>query len=62
MDVSSSTSSQAQTSGSTQVDALKKSINVQERAVQQVIESATEQSKQVAAQKTGMGNGVDLTA
>lgn len=59
MDVSSST---ANVSSSVQVDALKKSMDVQERGVLKVLESADEQSKQVAAQKTGMGGSLDLTA
>lgn len=60
MDVSSST--QASQGASTQVEALKKSIDVQEQTVLKVLESANDQSKQVTAQKTGMGNGINLTA
>ncbi len=59
MDVSSSTA----TSGSTpQVEAMKKSMDIQEQQVMKVLESANEQSKQVTAQKTGMGNSLNLTA
>lgn len=57
MDVSSSAAV-----GSTQIEALKKSMDVQERSVLKVLESANEQSKQVTAQKTGMGNNLNLTA
>ena len=59
MDVSSSTASSG---GATQIEALKKSIDVQEKAITSVLESASEQSKEVTAQKTGMGKGIDLTA
>ena len=59
MDVSSSTSN---VQGSTQIEALKKAIDVQEQSVVKVLESANEQSKQVTAQKTGMGNSLNLTA
>lgn len=59
MDVSSSTGT---ASGSTQIEALKKSMDVQERGVLKVLESANEQSKQVTAQKTGVGSNLNLTA
>ena len=58
MDVSSSTNTDI---GSVQVDALKKSIEVTERGVLKVLESAAEQSKQVTAQKTGVGNNLNIT-
>ncbi len=58
MDVSSSTSVDM---GSVQVEALKKSIDVTERATLKVLESATEQSKQITAQKTGMGGNINIT-
>jgi hypothetical protein len=59
MDVSSSTKS----SGSNlQIEAMKKAIDVQEKTILKVIESANEQSKQVTAQKTGMGSSLNLTA
>lgn len=59
MDVSSST---ANVNSSVQIDALKKSMDVQERSVLKVLESVGEQSKQVTAQKTGMGGNLNLTA
>ena len=59
MDVSSSTSADM---GSVQVEALKKSIDVAQRATLKVLESATEQAQQVTAQKTGMGKNINLTA
>ena len=59
MDVSSST---ANVNSSVQIDALKKSMDVQERSVLKVLESADEQSKQVTAQKTGVGGNLNLTA
>jgi len=47
--------------GSVQVEALKKSMDVQERATLKVLESATEQSKQVTAQKTGLGSHINIS-
>lgn len=58
MDVSSST---ATGSGSVQVETMKKAIDVQEKQVLQILEGATEQSKQVTAQKTGVGNNINIT-
>lgn len=58
MDVSSSTKPDM---GSVQVDALKKSIDVAERATLKVLESADEQAKQMAAQKTGVGSNLNIT-
>lgn len=46
----------------TQVDVMKKAQDVQEQQVLKTLEAATEQSKQVTAQKTGMGNNINLTA
>ncbi|MFA6195398.1 MAG: hypothetical protein WC656_01990 [Sulfurimonas sp.] len=57
MDVSS-----VNVNSSVQIDAMKKSMDVQERSVLKVLESADEQSKQVAAQKTGVGSNLNLTA
>lgn len=59
MDVSSSTQTAA---GVGQADIIKKSIDVQEQQVLKVLESASEQSKQTTAQKTGIGNSINLTA
>lgn len=56
MDVSSST-----TTASVQVETMKKAIDVQEKQVLQILEGAAEQSKQVTAQKTGMGNNINIT-
>lgn len=58
MDVSSSTNADM---GSVQVEALKKSMEVAERATLKVLESATEQSKQVTAQKTGIGSHINIS-
>ncbi len=57
MDVSSSTSTEP---GSVQVEALKKSLEVTERDTLKVLQSATEQSKQVTAQKTGIGTHLNI--
>ncbi|MCX6076689.1 MAG: hypothetical protein NTW78_07365 [Campylobacterales bacterium] len=60
MDVSSSTAGSV--NSSTQVEALKKAMDVQEKSVLKVLDSANEQAKQVTAQKTGVGNNLNLTA
>ncbi len=62
MDVSSSASTAQSSKPVGPVDAMKKAMEVQEQAVVRVLESANEQSKQVTAQKTGMGGGINLTA
>ncbi|MBT5935686.1 hypothetical protein [Sulfurimonas sp.] len=57
MDVSSTPS----TGSTNQVDVLKKAIDVKEQQVLKVLEGATQQSQQVTAQKTGMGNSLNIT-
>ena len=47
--------------GSVQVEALKKSLEVAEKATLKVLESATEQSKEITAQKTGLGNHINIS-
>ena len=59
MDVSSSQGTQA---SSTQVEALKKSLDVQEQQVLKVLESATQQSQETSAQKTGLGTHLNTSA
>ena len=46
--------------GSVQVEALKKSMEVTERATLKVLESANQQSQQVSAQKTGIGSNLNI--
>ena len=48
-------------SGLGQTDILKKSLDVQEQQVLKVLESASEQSKDVTAQKTGVGSNLNIT-
>ena len=57
MEVSASTNNSA-----IGVEVQKKAQDVQERQVLKVLESANEQSKQVTAQKTGVGSNINLTA
>ncbi|MBD3823248.1 MAG: hypothetical protein IE916_01890 [Epsilonproteobacteria bacterium] len=59
MDVSSSTNT---TAGTLQIDAMKKAMNVQEQAIMKVLESSQQQSAQVAAQATGIGQKLDVSA
>ena len=58
MEVSSSTQP---TEGAGQIDVMKKAQEIQEQQKTKILESATEQSKQVTAQKTGMGNSINIT-
>ena len=58
MDVSSSSGTG---SVSAQIDVMKKATDIQERQVLKALEGVTEQSKQVTAQKTGMGNSINIT-
>lgn len=57
MNVSSST---APTAGSTQVEVMKKAMETQEQQVLKILEGAAEQSQKVAAQKTGIGNNLNI--
>lgn len=59
MEVSGATST---TASAVQVDSMKKSMDVQEQQVLKVLDSSNEQSKEMTAQKTGMGNNLNLTA
>jgi len=56
MDVSSSTGS-----ASIQVDVMKKARDVQEKQMQQILDSSQEQTKEAAAQKTGVGGNLNIT-
>lgn len=59
MQVSSSTQQQV---ASPDVEALKKAKDVQEQQILKIIEGATEQSKQVNAQKSGLGINLNISA
>ena len=56
MDVTASTNTSA-----VGIEVQKKAQDVQSQQVLKVLESATEQSQQVTAQKTGIGNHIDIT-
>jgi len=43
------------------IEVQKKAQDVQAQQVLKVLESANEQSQQVTAQKTGMGNNINIT-
>ena len=43
-------------------DPMKKALQVQEKQIEKIIESAQEQSKQIAAQKTGIGSNINILA
>ena len=57
MEISSSTSG-----SSVAVEAQKKAQDVQERQILKILDSANEQSQQAAAQKTGVGTNLNLSA
>lgn len=42
-------------------DPMKKALEVQEQQVMKVLESANELSKEMSAQKTGMGKNLNIT-
>nr|WP_321265618.1 hypothetical protein [uncultured Sulfurimonas sp.] len=60
MDVS-NVSSSTNSSVETGKDPMKKALEVQEQQVLKILESANEQSKEVTAQKTGMGKNLNIT-
>jgi len=43
------------------IEAQKKATEVQSQQILKVLESANEQSKEVAAQKTGIGSNINIT-
>ncbi|WP_294889134.1 MULTISPECIES: hypothetical protein [unclassified Sulfurimonas] len=55
MNVSSTT-----TPSTPQIEVMKKATEVQEQQVLKVLESANEQSQKVTAQKTGLGNNLNI--
>ncbi|SFV68819.1 hypothetical protein MNB_SM-5-357 [hydrothermal vent metagenome] len=56
MEVSSSTGSAA-----IQVDVMKKARDVQEKQMEQVLQTSQEQTKEAVAQKTGVGGNLNIT-
>ena len=56
MNVSSSTGST-----SVQVDVIKKAQDVQEKQIEQLLESSKKQSEDVVTQKTGVGGNLNIT-
>jgi hypothetical protein len=62
MQVSSSTSSNMNSTQTLSADPQKKAMQVQERQVQQILDSAQQQSQQMTAQKTGVGGNLNITA
>ena len=57
MEVTSSTTTPAETGK----DPIQKAIEVQEQAILKVLEGVEEQSKTVTAQKTGVGQNINIT-
>ncbi|MEN4045153.1 MULTISPECIES: hypothetical protein [Sulfurimonas] len=58
MEVSSSTQT---SSGLGQTDIMKKAQDVQAQQIEKIIQAAQEQSKQMTAQKTGVGSNLNIT-
>ena len=59
---SSSVGSSSGTQVNVQVEVLKKAQDVQKKQIEQILESAQQQSQQTTAQKTGIGGNINLTA
>ena len=57
-----SSMSSASTAQNVQIDVMKKAQEIQAQQVLKVLESANEQSQQVAAQKTGIGQNINILA
>jgi len=57
-----SSTSNASIAQNIQIDVMKKAQNVQAQQVLKVLENANEQSQQVAAQKTGIGQNINIMA
>ncbi len=53
-------SSGATTQSSTQVEVMKKAMETQEQQVLKILEGASEQSQKITAQKTGIGNNLNI--
>jgi len=60
MTISSSTQTPPTDMASLKTEILKKAIDVDGQNIQKVLESANEQSKQITAQKTGIGNNLNI--
>ncbi|QOP43592.1 hypothetical protein FJR45_06360 [Sulfurimonas sediminis] len=58
MEVSSSTQT---SSGLGQTDIMKKAQDVQAQQIEKILQSAQEQTKQMTAQKTGVGSNLNIT-
>ncbi|MEA1891642.1 MAG: hypothetical protein U9N33_02920 [Campylobacterota bacterium] len=58
MEVSSSTKTPVENTK----DPMKKALEVQEQQVLKVLEGIEQQSKEMNAQKTGVGNNINITA
>jgi len=56
-----SSSSPSSSAGTGQTDILKKAEDVQKQQIEKIIENAQEQSKEVIAQKTGVGKNLNIT-
>lgn len=56
-----SSSSQQPASGLGQTDIMKKAQDVQTQQIEKIIKSAQEQSKEIIAQKTGVGGNINIT-
>ena len=58
MDISTSNNTDMST---IHVDALQKSLEINQREALKIIESAVEESKQITAQKTGIGSYLNIS-
>ena len=60
MDVSASSSTQ-ELNNQVQTDALQKAMELNQQQAIRIIENAVEESKQITAQKTGLGRNLNIT-
>jgi len=60
MDVSASSSTQ-ELNNQVQTDALQKAMELSQQQAIRIIENAVEESKQITAQKTGLGRNLNIT-
>ncbi|WP_457746271.1 hypothetical protein [Sulfurimonas sp.] len=62
MQISSSSSSSANNPQTLSADPIKKALQVQEQQVMKILESTNQQVQQTNAQKTGIGQNINLMA
>ena len=62
MEISSSTPPSTATAPKEESDPTKKALEAQEQQMTKIVDKMDEQARQMNAQKTGVGNSINLTA